>query len=258
MQIRLQKFLASCGVAARRKCELLISSGSVTVNGETVTLPGTSIDPAKDKICVDGKDVSLEKYVYYALYKPIGVVVTASDSHGVTTYLDIVPDIKERVFSVGRLDLDTEGLLILTNDGELANRLMHPKYHLPKEYLVTVRRQVNEHDMRYLKKGIKLEGKITQPADVVLMKKGRGFARYRVIIREGRKRQIRKMFEAVRHPVMALKRGAVGPVTLGKLHKGEYRPLTRSEVKALRTATGLFKKKVVPKPRPENKPKKRK
>ncbi|HOR65044.1 MAG TPA: pseudouridine synthase [Candidatus Sumerlaeota bacterium] len=234
---RLQKYLASCGIASRRKCEELIASGCICVNGKTVTQMGISVDPEKDKVLVNGRQVfPAEKMVYYALNKPAGYVVTVSDSHGTPTVMDLMKDVVERVFPVGRLDLDSEGLLILTNDGELANKMMHPRYHLEKEYIVTVRREVNDHNLRWLRKGILLDGKLTQSATVDLIRNERHHARYRVIIKEGRKRQIREMFKSVGHPVLALKRVAVGPIQLAKLPLGKYRSLTRQEIQMLRSA----------------------
>lgn len=234
---RLQKYLASCGIASRRKCEELISLGAVSVNGKVVTQMGTCVDPENDKVFVNGRQVSLaEKLVYYALNKPAGYVVTASDSHGALTVMDLIKEIPERVFPVGRLDLDSEGLLILTNDGELANKMMHPRYHLEKEYLATVRREVNDHNLNWLRKGIFIEGRITQPATIELIRNERQHVRYRVIIREGRKRQIRQMFKSVGHPVLALKRVAIGPIQLAKLPLGKYRSLTHHEILLLRGA----------------------
>jgi pseudouridine synthase len=238
--IRLQKFLASCGIASRRKCEELIQQKRVSVNGIFITQMGTCIDPEKDQVRVNGKLVALPpKPVYYALNKPEGYVVTMSDSHGMPMITELIKDVKERVFPVGRLDLDTEGLLLLTNDGELANRLMHPRYHLEKEYIVSVKKELDQHNLRWVKKGVVIDDKPTLPARIELFRKDRSFVRYRIIIREGRKRQIRRMFKAVGHPVMSLKRVAIGAVTLGRLPKGQYRPLTRKEIADLKSATGM-------------------
>ncbi len=243
MQVRLQKYMASCGVAARRKCETLIRQGRVSVNGHVITELGTRIDPDKDIVSLDGKLLSPPPdFVYYALNKPIGVVVTASDSHGLPTVLQLLSNIPERIFPVGRLDRDTEGLLLLTNDGELANRLMHPRYHLEKEYLVTVAREVDEHNLRWLRKGIMIDGKRTLRAQIQCVRRSRGFVRYRVVIREGRKRQLRRMFKSVGHPVVALKRVVIGPIRLGRLHTGDFRHLTQKEIRNLKRATGLLKK----------------
>ncbi len=240
MPVRLHKFMADCGVAARRKCEELISSGRVSVNGLILTLPGTTVDPEKDTVLVDGKPIAIpEKLEYYALNKPVGVVVTVSDSHGAPTVMDLMADIGTRIFPVGRLDQDTDGLLIMTNDGLMANRMMHPRYHLEKEYLVTVARELPERSMRYLCRGIILDGTMTQPAALELSGMGRNQVRYRMVIREGRKRQIRRMFKAIGHEVLRLRRISIGPVKLGRLDTGEFRPLSRVEIAALKDALGL-------------------
>lgn len=239
--VRLQKFLAACGIASRRKCEELILQKKVNVNGILITQMGTCIDPAKDRVHVNGKLANLpKKHVYYALNKPEGYVVTMADSHGIPMVTELLKDVKERVFPVGRLDMDTEGLLILTNDGELANRLMHPRYHLEKEYVVSIRQELNKHNLRWLHKGVVIDDKPTLPAKVELLRRDRYYVRYKIIIREGRKRQIRRMFKAIGHPVFALKRVAIGPVVLGRLPRGQYRSLTRREVAALKSATGMI------------------
>jgi len=244
MRERLQKYLASCGLASRRKCEELISQGRVSVNGAAIRQLGTCVDPAKDVIVVDGREIkSAGPFVYYALNKPEGIVVTVSDSHGAPTVMDILQGVPERVFPVGRLDRDTEGLLLLTNDGELAHRLMHPRYHLEKEYLVTVSREVKEHNLHWLRKGIPLEGRVTKPAEISIFRKERRHVRYKVVISEGRKRQIRQMFKTVGHPVLALKRVAIGPIRLGMLPLGQYRSLNQKEIRLLREATGLMENK---------------
>lgn len=242
MQVRLQKYMADSGVAARRKCEEIIASGRVKVNGEKVTEMGVKVDPEKDKITLDGKIIEpLEKEVYFALNKPAGVVTTVSNKHGETTVMDLVKEVDERIFPVGRLDKDTKGLLILTTDGKLANRMMHPRYHLDKTYIVTVKHELPKRSLKYLSKGIVVGGKKTQPASVDLYKKTRRMVRYKMTIREGRKRQIRRMFKAVGDPVVELKRVSIGPVTLGRLPEGEYRPLNRKEIGQLKKETGLIK-----------------
>ena len=243
MLIRLQKYLASCGIASRRKCEELILEGRVFVNGAPATRLGSRVDPEKDRVNLDNRPVEQpQRFVYYALNKPPGVAVTASDSHGLPIALELLKGVKERVFSIGRLDLDTEGLLLLTNDGELAHRIMHPRYHLEKEYIVTVARPVSEHDLRWLRKGIRIEGKPTQAATIELVEKKHSFIRYKILIREGRKRQIRLMFKAVGHPVINLRRVAIGPIRLGKLPQGQYRPLSHREILLLKSLTGVIPK----------------
>ena len=243
MLIRLQKYLAWCGIASRRKCEELILEGKISVNGRIVTEMGIRIDPDNDRVLMDGKAVIPPKrFVYFALNKPPGVVVTASDSHGLPIVLDLMQGVKERIFTIGRLDLDTEGLLLLTNDGELANRIMHPRFHLEKEYIVTVYKPVSEHNLRWLRKGIMVDGKLTQPAEIRMVEMKHRFVHYKVLLREGRKRQIRLMFKAVGHPVTALKRVAIGPIRLGKLPLGQYRPLSHKEILMLKSLTGLGSK----------------
>jgi len=240
MTMRLQRYLALCGIASRRKCEELITRGRVIVNGATVVQIGTCVTPEEDRVLVDGREITPPKrFVYYALNKPAGYVVTMSDSHGTPTVMSLLQDVRERVFPVGRLDMDTEGLLLLTNDGEIANRLMHPRYHLEKEYIVAVRHELNEHNLNWLRRGIELEGKVTQPARIRLIKKNRDCIYYKMVIHEGRKRQIREMFKAAGHPVLSLKRIAIGPVRLGILSTGRYRSLSGAEVKILRKAIGL-------------------
>jgi pseudouridine synthase len=250
MLIRLQKYLAWCGIASRRKCEELIRERRISVNGRIVTEMGTRVDPDKDQVLMDRKAVTPPKrFVYFALNKPAGVVVTASDSHGMPIALDLMKGVKERIFTIGRLDLDTEGLLLLTNDGELANHIMHPRFHLEKEYVVTVYKPVSEHNLRWLRKGIMVEGKLTQPAEIRMVEMKHRFVHYKVIICEGRKRQIRLMLKAVGHPVIALKRVAIGPIRLGKLPLGQYRPLSQKEILMLKSLTGLTPRKGVPRTR---------
>ncbi len=245
--LRLQKYLAWCGIASRRKCEELIHEGRISVNGRMVTEMGTRVNPGKDQVLMDGRPVNPPKrFVYYALNKPAGVLVTASDSHGLPIALDLMKGVKERIFTIGRLDLETEGLLLLTNDGELANRIMHPSFHLEKEYVVTVHKPVNDHDLRWLRKGIMVDGKVTQPAEIQMTHMKHGFVSYKVILREGRKRQIRLMFKAVGHPVTALKRVAIGPIRLGMLPLGQFRPLSLKEVRLLKSLTGIGSGKGVP------------
>jgi len=242
MVVRLHKHMALCGIDSRRRCEDLIVQGRVSVNGVVATKLGTCIDPDKDRIFVDGKEIfPAPGFIYYALNKPAGFVVTMKDSHGAATVMDIMKDIKERIFPVGRLDRDTRGLLLFTNDGQLANRLMHPRYHLEKEYLATIKRELERHNLRWLKKGIVLEGKKTLAATVDIYRKMRHSVVYRLVIREGRKRQIRRMFKAVGHPVTDLKRVGIGPIRLGRLAQGEYRLLTLREIRALKKAVNPHK-----------------
>ena len=229
--MRLQKYLASCGVASRRGAEEIIASGRVQVNGVTVTEMGTSVDEYDDEVTVDGKQVyPEEKKVYILLSKPKGYVTTATDPQGRPTVLDLV-DVKERVFPVGRLDLNTEGLLILTNDGEFANKMMHPRYECEKTYFVRLAEPLGEDGVAQLRKGVWIEEEqfMTSPATVVRKDENK----FSVTIREGKKRQVRRMFEAVGSKVLYLRRTAIGELRDTKLEKGKWRYLTQDEVKYL-------------------------
>ncbi|WP_019638976.1 pseudouridine synthase [Paenibacillus fonticola] len=234
---RLQKILAAAGVASRRKCEEMILNGLVQVNGETVTALGTKADPAVDVITVNGKTVGAEKKLYIMFNKPKGVITSASDPQGrkiVTDYLKAIP---ERLYPVGRLDYDTEGLLLLTNDGEFAHLLTHPKHHVPKTYLATVKGVPHGTELDKLKQGIMLEDGLTSPAEVEYYDvdpEGKQSV-ISITIHEGRNRQVRRMFEAIQHPVVKLKRISFGGVFLENLKRGLYRHLTKEEVE------GLFK-----------------
>ena len=243
---RLHKFLARCGVASRREAESLILQGRVTVNGQVIQELGTKIEPGKDRIEVDGIPVKPQPYIYIALNKPKGVVTTVEDREGRPTVMDLLKGFKTRVYPVGRLDMESEGLLLLTNDGELAFRLMHPRYHVEKRYLVKVRGTPTEKKLDKLRKGIRLEDekrkglyRKTAPARIKVIKSRGKETELEVILREGRKRQIRRMFQAIGHPVVSLVRVAVGNITLEGLPKGKYRHLTPQEVAELKRRVGL-------------------
>ncbi|HEV2368995.1 MAG TPA: pseudouridine synthase [Acidimicrobiales bacterium] len=228
---RLQKVLARAGVASRRGAEELISDGRVTVNGGRAEL-GVRVDPAVDVVCVDGVRLSLAPgLVYYLLNKPSGVVSTSADPQGRPTVVDLVPA-EPRVFSVGRLDADSEGLLILTNDGPLAQLLAHPSHGVEKEYLVEVSGRPAAGAVRSLRTGVQLEEGTTAPARVSVVAPGV----LRITIHEGRNRQVRRMCEAVGHPVRRLVRVRIGPIRDQKLRPGHWRPLTTAEIRALETA----------------------
>ena len=232
---RLQKILAQAGVASRRKCEDLIVAGKVEVNGEVVTTLGTKADPAQDIITVSGKPIHNEKKVYIVMNKPKGVITSASDPEGRKIVSDYLRDVKERVYPVGRLDYDTEGLIILTNDGEFANLLTHPKHHVPKTYMATVKGVPHGSDLDKLKAGIMLEDGMTAPAeveykDIDTTKKESTIS---ITIYEGRNRQVRRMFEAISHPVIKLKRIAFGDLLLQNLKRGLFRHLTKKEIEDL-------------------------
>jgi len=232
---RLHKFLAHAGVASRRHSEELIAAGRVTVNGRVVTELGCSVDPQRDEIRVDGELINeKEDKVYLVLNKPKGYLSTVSDPYRRPTVLDLIPDIKERVYPVGRLDFDTEGLLLLTNDGELANLLTHPRYQIPKTYRVEVRGVIDEESLDKLSRGVELEDGRTAEAEVELLSSDPRGSVFLLTLREGRKREVKRMCEAVGHPVLALKRISIGDINLEGLRSGDYRRLTREEIKKLR------------------------
>ncbi len=231
MRERLQKVLARAGIASRRACEELIADGRVTVNGEVATL-GTKVDPSVDEIEVDGSLVPVaEGLVYYLLNKPAGVVTTAHDPAGRPMVVQLLPG-HPRVFPVGRLDVETEGLLILTNDGALAHRLTHPSFGIEKEYVALVDGTPRPADLRALRRGVALEDGLTAPARVSVV----GPSTLRITIHEGRNRQVRRMCDAVGLPVQRLVRTRVGPVRDRRLRPGAWRHLSAAEVQSLAAA----------------------
>jgi 23S rRNA pseudouridine2605 synthase len=228
---RLQKVLAAAGLGSRRACEILIEEERVTVNGEVAVL-GRRVDPETDRVEVDGLRVPTRPgLVTYLLNKPRGVVTTASDPQGRPTVVDLVPA-EPRIFPVGRLDTDTEGLLLLTNDGDLAHRLTHPSFGVEKEYLAQVDGSPTPAELRRLRHGIELEDGMTAPAKASLTAPGA----VRLVIHEGRNRQVRRMLEAVGHPVTRLVRTRIGPLADRRLKPGEWRVLDIEEVRALEAA----------------------
>jgi 23S rRNA pseudouridine2605 synthase len=228
---KLQKVLARAGVASRRAVEEMIAEGRVRVNGE-VAVQGQRVDPEHDLLEVDGASIGVRPdLVHYLLHKPAGVVTTASDTHGRPTVVELVPA-QPRVFPVGRLDADTEGLLLLTNDGELAHRLTHPSYGVDKEYLAEVDGTPTRGTLRRLRQGVELDDGMTAPASASLV----GEHLLRLVIHEGRNRQVRRMCEAVGHPVRRLVRTRIGPLSDTRLRAGEWRRLTPEEVRALEQA----------------------
>lgn len=232
---RLQKVLAKAGWGSRRECEILIDEGHVKVNGEVAIL-GRRVKVETDKVEVDGVIIGVAPgLVYYLLNKPEGVITTAKDTHGRQTVIELVP-LEPRVFPVGRLDAETEGLLILTNDGELGHRLTHPSFGIEKEYLAHVqcfKDSVSESSLKKLRDGIELDDGVTSPAEVGQLQPGV----LRIVIHEGRNRQIRRMCDAVGHPVERLVRVRIGPIVDRTLAPGKWRHLTQSEVVALNQAT---------------------
>ncbi len=233
---RLQKLLARAGLGSRRACEELISAGRVTVDGEVARL-GRRADPRRHRIELDGVSVVVnDDLVYYLLNKPVGVVATASDPQGRTTVLDLVPA-EPRVFSVGRLDNDTAGLIVLTNDGELTQLLTHPSHGVVKTYLAEVEGVPAPGALAALRDGVELDDGITAPARVRLVQKRDASAAVELGIHEGRNRQVRRMFDAIGHPVIRLVRTRIGPVSDRRLSPGEWRALRPGEVRALYEAT---------------------
>jgi 23S rRNA pseudouridine2605 synthase len=241
--IRLQKVLSQAGVASRRAAEKLIADGRVTVNGKTILTMGVKVDPGKDEIRVDGRRIKgVSQPRYLLLYKPAGYVTTRSDPQRRRTVLDLLTGVREYVYPVGRLDYDTEGLLLLTNDGELAARLTHPRHGVARTYEARVAGMPDREAIERLRKGIPLDGHRTLPADVVLLNEGRRDRDgvLRLTIREGRNRQVRRMCEAVGHPVQHLKRTRFGTLADRRLKPGEWRELAPREVEALQVESLKF------------------
>ena len=235
MEERLQKYLAQCGVASRRKCEELILQGRIQVNGVTVTELGTKINPEKDKIKFDGKDIKqAKKLVYILLNKPIGYVTTADDQFGRDTVLDLVK-VKERIVPVGRLDMYTSGALILTNDGDFVYQVTHPKHEIEKTYTVTIKGIVQNSEVEQLRNGIKIDDYITKPARVKILKTDteKDISRLEITIHEGKNRQVRKMCEAVGRKVLALHRSKIGGIGVKDIELGKWRYLTANEVQQI-------------------------
>lgn len=232
--IRLQKFLADAGIASRRKCEELISQGRVQVNGRVVTEPGTKVE-GTEEIKVDGKQIVPEhKKVYILLNKPVGYISSVKDQFSRKTVIDLVDTVRERIYPVGRLDYDTSGLIILTNDGEFANMLMHPRHEVQKVYRAVVKGRLNEQDTEKLQNGVDIGGYTTAPAKITVRQAFSDRSIVDIQIHEGKNRQVRRMFDAVNHPVLQLKRIAIGDLTVGGLEEGQWRYLSKDEVEALK------------------------
>ncbi len=235
MEVRLQKLIAGTGLASRRKAEELITSGRVTINGHVVKELGTKVNPDKDHVKVDGKHLrSAQPYVYLILNKPKNVMSTLDDPEGRPTVKDLLHGVTVRVFPVGRLDFDSEGLMLLTNHGDLAQALLHPRYHIPKTYLIKVKGVLDDTKIEALERGVKLEDGFTAPAKVTKVSRAESNSWLEVTIHEGRKHQVKRMIEAVGHSVIKLTRIRMGPLLLGDLASREYRFLTDREANRLR------------------------
>ena len=232
--VQLNKYLANLGITSRRKVEELVSQGRVTINRQKVTKIATRINPDKDKVQVDGKDITRQHFVYIILNKPRGVVSTVSDEFKRKTVLDLVK-VKERIYPVGRLDQESHGLILLTNDGEVANLLTHPRYHISKTYEVLVSGEVRRYQLEKLKRGVYLRDGKTAPAEVEVLEKNPGKTLLKIILHEGKNRQIRRMCGVLGLNVLDLKRVAMGEVKLGDLEAGKYRYLTEEELGRLRS-----------------------
>ncbi|WP_029543521.1 pseudouridine synthase [Selenomonas sp. AB3002] len=239
MEARLQKIISQAGIASRRAAESIILEGRVEVDGQVIRELGGKYDPELVEIRVDGKIISApEAHVYYLLNKPKGYVSTASDERGRRTVLDLLPEIKERIYPIGRLDMNTEGLLLLTNDGELMNALLHPRYEVQKTYVARIATGLSEAALRALREGVKLEDGLTAPARVSVLETAPGRTRVEITIHEGRNRQVRRMFKAVGHEVLALKRTAFAGLSLEGVRRGEHRALTEEEIRSLYEKAG--------------------
>ncbi len=228
--MRINKYIANAGIASRRKADELIKAGKVKVNGKVMSQPGYDVADS-DEVLVEGKPVqSTENKVYYAMNKPLGVITSVNDDRGRMTVVDIISDVEERVFPVGRLDYNTSGLLLLTNDGDFANRIMHPGHRMDKTYRVRVAGNISKIKISVLRAGVRLGKFKTSPARVDVITWNRHSMILEVTIHEGKNRQIRRMFEAVGYPVQELERISIGNMKLGHLKPGQYRKLSRREL----------------------------
>lgn len=230
---RLQKYMARCGVASRRKCEEIISEGRVSVNGKLVK-EIIMVDEKTDVVRVDGKVIGLaDKYVYIMLNKPVGIITSARDQFGRKTVTEII-NIKERVYPVGRLDYDTSGLLLLTNDGDITYKMTHPSHEIEKVYSARIKGIPTNEELERFKKGLRIEEYTTAPADIKLLSQYENSSLAQITIHEGRNRQVRKMCSAINHPVIELKRIRMGKIEIGDLKPGEWRNLTKAEIEYLK------------------------
>ncbi|MBP9719107.1 MAG: rRNA pseudouridine synthase [Candidatus Levybacteria bacterium] len=230
--IRVDKFLASRGISARRNITEILQKQVITIHGKRVKEPGIRFNPETDELLIDGKEVPAPLYEYIKLYKPKDIISTASDEFGRKTVVSLVQS-SQRLYPVGRLDQDTTGLLLLTNDGELANRLTHPRYHISKMYELTISGKVSEEKLAKFRRGIRLEDGMTAKAAAKIIREEQNNTIVEVILHEGKKRQIRRMCEFIRLPLLELKRVKMGPITLGNMKVGEYKKLTDEEIEML-------------------------
>jgi len=240
--VRINRFLAGAGLGSRRSCETLVKQGRVKINGETVAGLGETVDPDRDAVTVDGRSVEMtEKTVVLVLNKPTGVLSTVTDTHGRPTVIDLARRAgrRERLFPVGRLDMDTSGFILLTNDGELTYRLTHPRYEVDKTYLAVVEGEIADETARIVAGGVKTRELETKPCRVRIRSRNGGESEVEVTIREGKKRQVRRMFAAVGHEVKRLRRTAIADLAFDDVPEGAVRPLTPREERRLRSLTGL-------------------
>lgn len=239
---RLQKVMAQAGVASRRHCEEMITSGMVKVNGKIITELGTKVDPARDKVQVGGETIFFSSRKYYiVMYKPRGYVTTLSDEKGRKKVTDLLKGVSERVYPVGRLDYDSEGLLLLTNDGDLTFALTHPKHRVPKTYLVRVAGEPEPEKLEQMAAGLVLEDGVTAPARVRQVSQREGNALLEIVLQEGRNRQVRRMCEHIGHPVLRLQRSKFGNLNIEGMKPGQYRHLTGEELSRLKEKAGFGK-----------------
>lgn len=228
--MRLNKFIADCGISSRRKADDLIRSGKIKVNGEKITEMGYQLH-ANDVVKYDNKTIKLpNQFVYYKLHKPKGYVTTVSDEKSRKTVIDLMRGIKKRIYPVGRLDYDTEGLLLLTNDGDLTNKIMHPTNKIEKTYIAVIDSNITNAELERIKQGIDIGGYTTAKCNAIILEQDKNTARIEIAITEGKNRQVKKMFEAIGKNITFLKRTKIGEISLGGLSRGEYKELTQKEM----------------------------
>lgn len=234
--MRLQKYMAKSGIASRRKSEKMIEEGLVKLNGKIVTEQGIDIDPDKDIVMVDDKIIRLEENkIYIMLNKPLGYVTTMDDEKNRKIIMDLIENVDERIYPIGRLDMDTSGLMLLTNDGKLTNKITHPRNQVVKKYIAIVNGTPNKLELTKFRKGLMIDGRRTSPAKIKIMKNYETESILEIEINEGRNRQIRKMCEAINHPIKKLKRVSIGEIQLGGLPVGEWRYLDEEEMKYIKS-----------------------